>query len=580
MRPFIPEDAPFSAEQRVWLNGFLAGLFLDSHAESAAPTQSLEVAVYFATQSGTAERLAKKLSKALKAAGHRPAIASVENVTPKALASQKVAVFFASTYGEGDPPDNATNFRDLLFAESASSLQGLRYAVFSLGDRSYENFCKFGSDLDERLESLGAERLLPRLESDVDVDAFFEPWHTQLIETVIGQHSFADAVTDTPVPTNSIPQKHNRDNPYHAKLRERTPLTRNFSSKLTMHLAFDLEGSDVHYQVGDACGILAQNDPALIEAILSQLPFVPSTVVSLPQVGDVSIEEALLFHLQPSRLTRKMVQAFAAKAGCGTLASMMQPEQSAHLNAYIYDRGLIDLLQDYPGVIGSPEELVAMLPKLAPRLYSISSSPAVHGRELHCTVAVVRYRSHNRERGGVASTMLADRVAVGSRVPIYIQPNSRFRVPSDSNTPVIMIGPGTGIAPFRAFLHERRALGHAGRNWLFFGERSASSDFLYGCELTQFAEEGHLTRLDTAFSRDQSHKVYVQDRMLEAGGDLFRWLEEGAELYVCGDASRMAKDVHRTLHRIVETHGSMTPDAAQEYVSALSENHRYHRDVY
>lgn len=580
MRPFVPEDAPFSIEQRAWLNGLLAGLFLDSPATSIEQPDSLEIAVYFATQSGTAERLAKKLSKELKALGHRVAVASVENVTPVMLAGQKLAVFFVSTYGEGDPPENASHFRDLLFADNAPLLHGLSYAVFSLGDRTYENFCKFGSDLDERLASLGAQRLLTRLESDVDVDAAFEPWHTQLIDTFSGESSTTAKVTGPPAHTAPAAQKHNRDNPYRAELLERVPLTSESSSKLTMHLAFAIEDSDIHYQAGDACGIAAQNEPALVEAILCELPFAASERVVLPQIGEISIEEALLFHLQPSRLTRKMMRAFATKTGCGTLTSMLHSDQSASLDAYMHGRDLIDLFHDYPAVVESASELVALLPKLTPRLYSISSSPAAHGREVHCTVAVVRYRSRDRERGGVASTMLADRVLVGGHVPIYIQPNNRFRIPSDSNAPVIMIGPGTGIAPFRGFLHERRALGHVGRNWLFFGERSASSDFLYRSELEEFAEDGHLTRLDTAFSRDQSHKVYVQDRMLEAGSELFDWLEDGASLYVCGDASRMAKDVHAALHRIVETHGSMSPDAAQEYVSALADNHRYHRDVY
>lgn len=580
MRPFIPEDAPFSVEQRAWLNGLLAGLFLDSPDAATEQGRSLEMTVYFATQSGTAERLAKKLSKQLKALGHRAPVASIENVTPTMLAGQMLAVFFVSTYGEGDPPDSAAHFRDLLFSDNASSLQELRYAVFSLGDRTYENFCKFGSDLDERLASLGAQRLLARLESDVDVDAAFELWHAQLIGTLSGESSTTTSVTDQSAFVRPEAQTHNRDNPYRAELRERTPLTSGHSSKLTMHLAFAIENSDIRYQVGDACGIVAQNDPALVERILSDLPFPASERVAVSRIGEISVEEALLFHLELSRLTRKIVQAFATKSGCATLTSILQPDQSANLDAYMHGRDLIDLLRDYPAVVESANELVAMLPKLAPRLYSISSSPAAHDRELHCTVAVVRYSSHDRERGGVASTMLADRVAVGGRVPIYIQPNTRFRLPTDSSAPVIMIGPGTGIAPFRGFLHERRALGHAGHNWLFFGERSASCDFLYRSELTEFVEDGHLTRLDTAFSRDQSHKVYVQDRMLEAGCELFDWLEEGASLYVCGDASRMAKDVHAALHRIVETHGSMTPDAAQEYVSALADNHRYHRDVY
>jgi len=258
----------------------------------------------------------------------------------------------------------------------------------------------------------------------------------------------------------------------------------------------------------------------------------------------------------------------------------LPPEQGAHLEAFTYDRGLIDLLHEYPGILHDAQELVEILPKLTPRLYSISSSPAAHGREVHCTIAVVRYRSHNRERGGVASTMLSDRASVGSRLPIYIQPNRRFRLPADGDTPIIMIGPGTGIAPFRAFLHERQALGNQGKNWLFFGERSAKTDFLYCQELSAMSESGHLTRLDTAFSRDQAHKVYVQDRMIEAGARLWQWLEEGAQLYVCGDASRMAKDVDAALHQVVEKYGARSNDEAREYVSQLQEEHRYHRDVY
>jgi sulfite reductase (NADPH) flavoprotein alpha-component len=279
-----------------------------------------------------------------------------------------------------------------------------------------------------------------------------------------------------------------------------------------------------------------------------------------------------------------MVEAYSTigkqTAKCHTLFGLLAPEQQAHLEKYTCDRGLIDLLHDYPGVLQDPADLVAMLPSLAPRLYSISSSPYAHAGEVHTTVAVVRYRSHNRDRGGVCSTLLADRVPTGDRLPIYIQPNKKFRLPKNTSAPVIMIGPGTGIAPFRSFLHQRRALGHTGRNWLFFGERSATTDFLYQDELQSMHSDGHLTSLDLAFSRDQDRKIYVQDRMLEQAASFYAWLEEGASIYVCGDASRMAKDVDATLHAIVEQQAGLPRDAAIDYIQQLKDQSRYHRDVY
>lgn len=584
--PLIPDNAPFTPEQRAWLNGFLSGLVANVPTKPEAKTPALHFSIYFATQSGTAERLAKKTVKELKAQGHAADIRSLETVSLDDLAMQSYALFFASTYGEGDPPDCATHFRNTLFSDGAQSLERLRFAVFALGDSHYEHFCKFGIQIDERLHALGASRILPRVESDVDVDEPFESWkkdlHSRLTNlsatespaTAVVKRSAKPSAHDARAPT------YTRENPFLSPILERTALTTDVSSKLTMHLSFGLADSGICYEAGDACGVIAQNDPALVAEILDHLPFSGSDMLALTKVGSVSVENALLHHLQPTRLTRKIIQAFADKADCKTLSALLPVEQSVHLDAYMHARGLIDLLLDYPGVITAPGELVAILPRLVPRLYSISSSPAAHPNEVHCTIAVVRYRSHNRERGGVASTMLADRVAMGRHVPIYIQPNQRFRLPIDSNTPIIMIGPGTGIAPFRAFLHERRALGHQGRNWLFFGERSAETDFLYCPELLRMSEDGHLTRFDTAFSRDQSHKIYVQDRMVEQGADLWRWLNDGAQVFVCGDATRMAKDVDAALHRVIEHHGGLNAEAAQEYVSQLQDDRRYHRDVY
>jgi sulfite reductase (NADPH) flavoprotein alpha-component len=302
--------------------------------------------------------------------------------------------------------------------------------------------------------------------------------------------------------------------------------------------------------------------------------------VQLPRQGTAPLKSALLEHLQITRLTRKIVESYATIGSCRRLFDLLASDSHAQLDAYIYDRGVIDLLLDYPGVVREPADLVAMLPRLTPRLYSISSSPVAHAGQVHTTVAVVRYHAHDRERGGVCSTLLADRRNAGELLPVYIQANKRFRLPPNQDAPMIMIGPGTGIAPFRSFLHERRALNHKGRNWLFFGERSAATSFLYRDELQAMHKDGHLLRLDLAFSRDQDRKVYVQDRMREQGAEFFRWIEDGATVYVCGDASRMARDVDAALHEIVRDHGSMTSEAAGEYVAQLKDQHRYHRDVY
>ncbi len=589
--PSIPDNAPFSPEQRAWLNGFLAGLFSSAPAAVTSEQPSLKLAVLFATQGGTAERLAKKLSKELRSKGHTVTLGSLEGASPAALAEHRHALILASTYGEGDPPEPVRSFADALFAPGAPRFEQLRFSVFALGDRHYEHFCKFGVDLDERLRTLGADPIVPRVESDVDVDEPFERWKSELLERLAQRTpglptEQAPSLTSAALAAQPLHRgaaaaaKYTRESPYAATLRERTALNSGGSSKQTVHLSFALEDPDFTYEVGDACGVLPTNDPALVSQILSLLPLPASAMMELPRIGAISIEEALQHHLQLTRLTRKIVQGFAERTQAKALTTLLLPEQAAHLDAYMYDRGLIDLLHEYPGVLTDAAEIAALLPRLSPRLYSISSSPAAHAGEVHTTVAVVRYRSHDRERGGICSTMLADRLDVGAKLPIYIQPNKKFRLPADGRTPIVMIGPGTGIAPFRAFLHERRALGSTGRNWLFFGERSASTDFLYCRELMQMQEDRHLTRLDTAFSRDQAHKVYVQDRMIEQGAALWGWLAEGAQVYVCGDASRMAKDVDAALHTVVKQHGAMSTDNANEYVSQLHEDRRYHRDVY
>jgi sulfite reductase (NADPH) flavoprotein alpha-component len=601
--PYIPDNAPFTPEQRAWLNGLLAGIFSTSPQPRAEVTKpSYRIAVLYASQSGTAEGLARKVAKELKAQGHLPAVSTLVGYTPAALATEKYALIFASTYGDGDAPDGVEPFYEQLCLERFPRFEGLSYAVFALGDKHYEHFCKFGSDLDNKLAALGANPICSRVECDVEVAEAFEQWKSALfprlneIAAVRGTPARAPginpdeskpggiadsgrAVTANRSAKSSSGPSPSRDNPALAPIVDKRNLAHSNSSKETLHLAFSIEGTGISYEAGDACGVIPHNDLNLVAEILQSLRFNGNEQVQCGKNGPTTLHDALTHQLQITRLTRKTVSEYAALSKCASLLDLLSPDHRAQLDAYVFDRGLIDLLIDFSGVLEDPADLVAMLPKLTPRLYSISSSPLAHTGQIHTTVAVVRYSSHNRERGGVCSTLFADRAAIADRLPIYIQPNKKFRLPQ-ADTPMIMIGPGTGIAPFRSFLHERRALGAKGRNWLFFGERSAKTDYLYREELEAMRADGHLTRLDTAFSRDQVDKVYVQDRMIEHGNIFWTWLQDGASVYVCGDASCMAKDVHAALHSIVEKQGAMSSQAAEEYIQTMKDEHRYHRDVY
>ena len=584
--PYIPENAPFTSEQRAWLNGMLAGIF--SSMPTLAPTEaktSHRIAVLYASQSGTAEGLARKLAKELKAQGHVPAVSTLVGYTPAALAAEKYALLITSTYGEGEAPDGVQPFYEELCLEHFPRYDKLSYAVFALGDRHYEHFCKFGIDLDTKLAALGANRMCNRVECDVDVDEPFAQWKASLMprlqETSKVLQSIESVSRPASLDSKPLPaMTFTRENPVFAPVVAKKHLTHKESSKATLHLAFSIAGTGITYEAGDACGVIPRNDPNLVAEILQCVGFNGNEQVSCGKPDKTTLHDALTHHRQITRLNRRLLTDYAKLGKCTRLLEILAPEHQAKLEQYVYDRGLIDLVLEFPGVIEDPADLVGMLPKLSPRLYSISSSPKAHAGEIHTTVAVVRFHAHNRERGGVCSTLFADRAAVSDRLPIYIQPNKKFRLPADPAAPMIMIGPGTGIAPFRGFLHERRAIGASGRNWLFFGERSSSTDYLYREELEAMKADGYLTRLDTAFSRDQDRKIYVQDRMLEQAQTFWSWLQEGASVYVCGDASRMAKDVHAAIQTIVAEQGGMSTEAAQEYVHSLKEQHRYHRDVY
>jgi sulfite reductase (NADPH) flavoprotein alpha-component len=594
--PFIPDNAPFSPEQRAWLNGLLASMFSVVPISASAPSGK-RIAVLYASQSGTAEGLARKLVKELKAQGYTPALSTLVGYTPAALAAEEYAFILASTYGDGDAPDGVQPFFEQLCLEHFPCMEKLRYSVFALGDKHYEHFCKFGIELDAKLKALGANPLCPRVDSDVDVEQPFAEWKST-VSARLNRHephlgfqeaqpqassiSASEPIESQGTGTHAHKQeaRYSRENPLHAQLLERRKLTAEASTKATLHLAFSTEGGQLKYEAGDAFGVIPTNDPNLVAEILQQLRFNGNEQVSAANSGSTTLHDALLHGVQITRLSRKFIQEYAKRGNCQSLLALLTTEKQSDLEKYVAERGLVDLLAEFPGVLDDPADLVRMLPRLTPRLYSISSSPAAHKEQIHATVAVVRYFSNHRERGGVCSTLLADRTSPSDRLPIYIQPNKKFRLPSDPDSPMIMIGPGTGVAPFRGFLHERRALGHKGRNWLFFGERSASSDFLYREELEGMLIDGHLTRLDTAFSRDQARKIYVQDRMMEHSRIFWQWINDGSSIYVCGDASRMAKDVHAAILKIAAQEGRMSIEAAEDYVAQLKDQHRYHRDVY
>ena len=585
--PLIPEDAPFTQPQRAWLNGFLAGLY--SYAPSPQPV-ALRVAVLYGSQTGTAEGLARRLVKHLKSAGYDAALTSLDGYVPATLAAENHALFVVSTYGEGDAPDAAQAFFQQLCVEHFPLLQNLTFAVFGLGDSHYEHFCQFGKDLDAKLNSLGATRLLDRADCDVETDAAFNTWKTAVdaslrkaapgaaAETLENTTSRALSPSGTAVAARSPAPS--REHPFAAAIVEKRALTAATSTKRTIHVSFAIDGTRMQYEAGDACGVAPRNHPELVDMILESLPFAGNEMVEVPRAGTFPLRQALLEKFAITRLTRNMVAQYASLARCARLDAITNPDQQEELEQYLHGRDLMDLLKECPGAIQTVDQLIRLLPRLTPRLYSISSSPLAHPGQVHTTVSVVRFQSHGRHRGGVCSTLLDDRVEIGDHIPLYIHPNKKFRLPEDSSAPMIMIGPGTGIAPFRAFLHQRRIIGATGRNWLFFGERSAATDFLYREELEDMLAGGHLTRLDTAFSRDYAHKIYVQDLMLRDAKQLWSWIEEGAYLYVCGDAFRMAKDVDRALHQVATDQGALSLEAAGEYMHRLRENGRYQRDVY
>jgi len=494
-----------------------------------------------------------------------------------------------STWGDGDPPDNAIAFWNFLNAESAPRLEHLQYSVLALGDSSYADFCGAGKKFDTRLEQLGAKRIQPRVDCDKDYEPAAKGWVDSIWSalrasgaggTPSSPSSNGHAVLAPALAEPKAPAKpgFHREHPFPARLATNRPLTT--GAKETRHFEISLEGSEVHYEVGDALGVAATNCPDLVARIIARLGCDGEEEVRPAGGASTSLRSALHRDCEIHRLTSSLIQAAAERSADQRLKTLVEPGGQTRLTEYCHGRDVLDLLQDFPTAKFSAADLIANLRRLSPRLYSIASALKAHPKQVHLTVAIVRWESHGRPRKGLCSTFLAERSNDETPVPVFIQPSPHFRLPANSDLPVIMVGPGTGIAPFRAFLEERIATGARGRNWLFFGHQHEATDFFYRDELTAARERGALTRLDTAFSRDQPEKIYVQHRMIEQARELWSWLQDGAHFYVCGDASRMAKDVDAALHQVAREAGGLSTEKAAEYVQELKTQKRYQRDVY
>lgn len=569
--PVIPEDAPFTPEQRAWLNDFLGKFFAGAPSGPAVP-----VTVLFGSQTGNAEGLAKKLVKTLKKGNFEPEIHDLGGYDRSRLAGEKNVLVITSTYGDGEPPDNAADFHGWFLGDSAPRLEGLSFSVLSLGDTNYPDFCKCGIEFDTRFEQLGAKRLFPRVDSDVDYDAPFKQWSDGVIG-VLAPAGGTSAPVNGATAAAEVEAGYSKKNPFPSAILTNFNLNSG-GEKETHHIALSLDGSGLEYEVGDALGVYPRNPEPVVDEIISNLPFKGGTV-ALASGEEVSLRDALVSHYDIGTLNKSIVQKWQARSGSPFLRSLVAADDKKAWDDFCWGRDLIDLVVDHPADFTDAEEFVSVLKKLQPRLYSIASSPTAHPGEVHLCVGIVRYNTFGRKRGGICSTFLSDR-SKGLQPGVFVHSNSAFRLPANGETPVIMVGPGTGIAPFRAFLEERKATNAKGANWLFFGNPYSATDFLYQDELKAFQQDGTLGRLDVAWSRDQKEKVYVQNLMVQQGAEIWQWFQKGAAFYVCGDATRMAKDVDAALHTIAEQHGGLSKEDAAAFVSQLKKDKRYLRDVY
>jgi sulfite reductase (NADPH) flavoprotein alpha-component len=571
-----------TSDQLQWVSGYIAGLAASSTgaavvANAAVVDNGEKLTVLYGSQTGNGEQLAEALAKKAKEKGFSAQATSLANYKPANLKRESLVSFVISTHGEGDPPDDAELFYEYLMSEKAPKLAGLKYSVLALGDSSYINFCETGREFDARLSELGASRVAPLTECDLDYEQPAHAWSANIV-AALSEHLEAGQVASAPLlRAVETVTTYNKSNPFPAEILVNQKITGGKSGKDVRHIELSIEGSGLSYEPGDSLAVLVANPPQLVDELLVLLGIDGNNLVTVRD-NSLPLSAALQNELEITAVNLTFLRAWAALVKDAALSELLSGNDHDALAEFVDKYQIVDVVRRYPAEVAA-QDFVSMLRRLSPRSYSIASSLAANPDEVHLTVAAVHYDAFGTEHWGAASTHLIDGLSVGDIVSVFVEKNSRFRLPA-ANVPLIMIGPGTGVAPFRAFVEERAEQGAKGDNWLFFGDRNFDSDFLYQLEWQRHLKQGHLRRLDTAFSRDQRSKIYVQDRIRENGAELHRWLENGAAVYVCGDAKHMAGDVNDALIAVLAKHGGLDTEAATQKLKALRADGRYQRDVY
>lgn len=576
-----------SKEQQVWVSGYLAGFSarngeqVSQQVENATSSAQSALTILYGSRTGNGERLAKKAKILAEAQGLNVVLKNMETYRTRDLQAEKNLLVIVSTHGEGVPPFSAQELHGFIYGKRAPKLDGVNFAVLALGDSSYFQFCKTGRDFDEQLEKLGAKRLVPVLTCDLDFEQPADEWIKSTLISFgakLSNGSQGSASTNLSKPTqiNTESPKYTKKNPYKAPVYEKITLHGKPSERQTLHLELATEDQGLTYEPGDSAGVIPLNPPELINEVLKVTGLNGEEVLEINGV-QTTLYDSLRRNFELSKITTDVANRYLAFAPNAKLKKLV--DNSAKFKEYLYGRDIVDLFQDFPAKVTSAE-LSKLLRPIQPRSYSISSSPLACPGELHLTVSVVNYEQSGRAKRGACSSYLSEVVIENEHVPIFIESNPNFRLPKNEETPIVMIGAGTGIAPYRAFVQHRELSEKRGKSWLFFGNRNFETEFLYQAEWQNFLKSGALTKMNVAFSRDGSKKEYVQDRLIENSRELFRWLQEGAHFYICGDMNKMAGDVQKALVKIIEQEGDLNNESAQEYVTNMQKEKRLQLDVY
>lgn len=574
--------------QKVWLTGFLSaqlGTFGETtgtqvqgvtYLEEQNQQQTKSATILYASQTGNSQHLAEKLTTSLQDIGVEVTLESMATYKPKELKKLSNLFIVASTHGEGEPPDNAIQFYEFLYSKRAPKLEGVKFSVLALGDSSYEFFCKTGIDFDEQLEKLGAERIVTRVDCDIDYEELAQNWINEVV-AVLKESSTKQQNQHVLKPAEKTEVKYFKKNPFYAEVLESIKLNGRGSNKHTQHLELSIEGSGMTYEPGDSLGIIPENDPALVALLIDALHFNKEEIVVIEE-KKIALQDALQKRFEITVLSKPLLQKISTFTSDEALTKLL--EEDTKWKEYVYGRDLVDVVKTIGPFTWNAQQFVGILRKIPVRLYSIASSQAANEEEVHLTIGKVQYERDGRHRFGVTSGQVTERIEVGDRLAVYVHKNPNFKLPDNEDTPIIMIGAGTGIAPFRSFVEDRAEKGVKGKSWLFFGEQHFMTDFYYQTDWQRWLKEGALTNLTVAFSRDTDEKIYVQHRLKENAKELYKWIEQGAVIYVCGDKNKMAKDVDSTLREIIAEHSGKSEDDVTAYINELKKQKRYQRDVY